>query len=226
VILGDIEAGIKTLSLAVQRYEDCGDVIHTGHALNDLGIAFSVAGRHDEAIDCHSRDLSICSGANDRHGAGKACVRIAENLITSDEENIEPARIALAHAKTLLDPSDTYSLADLAVIEGEIAYAANEHERGQEAMNYAIDFYDRANLHGDKVQIQLRHGNCLVKHGYPDLAVDVLNHTISSIGNDKIRLRASAEKLLARALRANADVTAEVPTTTSAKLPFPCTDNR
>lgn len=208
VNLGDVDEGIKALSLAVQRYEECGDVIHAGHVLNDLGLAFSLTGRHEEAIQCHTGDLATCNTANDLHGAGKACLGIAGNLIISDVEKIESARTVLAHAKKLLDPSDPYAEADLSMIEGEIAYAAHEHERGREAMNHAIAFYEAAGFDRNKTQVQLRHSHCLIEHGYPDLAIDLLNRTIATIVDDNTPHRTTAEKLLARARRTKAEANA------------------
>lgn len=197
--LGDAENAIKTLSLAVERYEDCGDLIHAGHALNDLGIAFAMVGQHGEAIECHTRDMAICAGADDLHGVGKAYARIADNLIRSDVQNIEAARKVLVQARDLVEPSDVLSHADITMIEGDIFYAEKDYGRGRDAMNYVIKFYGDKGFDGDKKRVQLRHSACLIEQGYPSDAIDLINECIAGLDSNDSPLRMIAEDLLSRA---------------------------
>jgi hypothetical protein len=121
--MDDIDSAREVLSDAIAGYQRLGDAVHASHATNDLGLALTAAGEHEAACECHLSDYAICTELGDMHGAGRALIRVADNLIRMGTQHVSDALNAATLAAQLIDERDLVVLAEMALVDGEIAYA-------------------------------------------------------------------------------------------------------
>jgi tetratricopeptide (TPR) repeat protein len=87
------ELGRRSLAI----YEDLGDLVGQGNALNNLGISAYYAGRWGEALDFYERSREARVRSGDVVGAATAENNIAE--ILSDQGELDQARLLLESAR-------------------------------------------------------------------------------------------------------------------------------
>ena len=109
--MDDIDNAREVLAEAIAHYQRLGDAIHASHATNDLGLALTAAGEHEIACECHLSDYAICTELGDMHGAGRALIRVADNLIRMGTQHVSDALSAATCAAQLIDERDLVVLA-------------------------------------------------------------------------------------------------------------------
>lgn len=212
-----IDEAKATLFDAVRLYRQLGDAVHVGQAINDLGLAFAQRSDWKEAYQCHLVDFEICVELADNHGAGRALLRMADNLVKLDNKYASNALRFAIPGIQLIDPSDRTVGAEAAIVVGEIAYSLGFDETARAMMNSAATNYQDTGLPEEELSVHVRHGYCLLRNGLPDTAVVVLESAVSDIAEagQNRHLEVEARQALAAAFTiagrdAEANVQAEM----------------
>jgi tetratricopeptide (TPR) repeat protein len=205
--MDDIDSAREVLSDAIAGYQRLGDAVHASHATNDLGLALTAAGEHEAACECHLSDYAICTEIGDMHGAGRALIRVADNLIKMGTQHVSDALKAATLAAQLIDERDLVVLAEMAVVDGEIAYAQGRLDDGRAAVDSAVDLYCGMELREEALIVQIRHAHCLLRNQLNGRALVLIESVLDEVLVDdrarplEVNVRALLTEALARAGR-------------------------
>jgi len=94
-MLGDTESS-RFRALALPIFEELGDLVGQANVLNNLGVAATMEGRWDEAIDCFERSRAAREKAGDVVGAATASNNIGE--VMSDRGQVVKAEALFTEA--------------------------------------------------------------------------------------------------------------------------------
>jgi tetratricopeptide (TPR) repeat protein len=205
--MDDIDNAREVLAEAIAHYQRLGDAIHASHATNDLGLALTAAGEHEIACECHLSDYAICTELGDMHGAGRALIRLADNLIRMGTEHVSDALDVAMRAAQLVDERDLVVLAEMALVNGEIAYAQGRPDDARVAIDSGVDLYRRMELGDEALKVQIRHAHCLLRNELDGEALAMIESVLDEVAQGdrapsfEVNLRALLVEALARAGR-------------------------
>ena len=144
--------GITVSRAAQEAAHRAGDRDDEAIAWSNLGVALQGAGRVEEAIDAHTRDLDLCQAAGDRHGEAGAWDNLGLALLEAGrvEEAIDAQTRALDLFQAAGDRHGEAMAWDnlgLALLEaGRVEEAIDAHTRAVDLFQGAADRHNEARV--------------------------------------------------------------------------------
>jgi hypothetical protein len=141
------------------------------------------------------------------HGAGRALIRLADNLIRMGTEHVSDALDVAMRAAQLVDERDLVVLAEMALVNGEIAYAQGRPDDARVAIDSGVDLYRRMELGDEALKVQIRHAHCLLRNELDGEALAMIESVLDEVAQGdrapsfEVNLRALLVEALARAGR-------------------------
>jgi tetratricopeptide (TPR) repeat protein len=197
------ELGHRSLAI----YEELGDLVGQGNALNNLGISAYYGGRWGEALEFYERSREARVRSGDVVGAATAENNIAE--ILSDQGELDQARLLLESARATWDGAGYRIGAAFATSNlGRLRARHGDIDAGRRLLGEALDEFTAIRSLGAVAETRLRLRECDVLAGAFAPAAQSLRQLLDEVrgkpGYEQIetsalRLLAAAEALAGRA---------------------------
>ena len=182
--LGRFDEAVHS-TLALEIYEELGDLDRQALILNNLGGFAFEQGRWDEASARWERAQELWEQAGDRSRAAWAVQNRGELLC--DQGHLEEAELLLREALRVTRASRSESgVASVATTYGLLAARAGQFEHAHDLLNEARDICRREGAHAELLIADARLAECLIYEGRSrealEVADDALHRTASVEG--------------------------------------------
>ena len=98
---GEIEAGLPELEESVEAWRQTGARLHLPHRLSLLGDAYSLARRHEQALDTFRTSLEVSATTGEVQYEPPTFIRQGEALLRQDSQNNDKAEQSFRRAREI-----------------------------------------------------------------------------------------------------------------------------
>jgi tetratricopeptide (TPR) repeat protein len=185
VRLGRSELAMNS-RLALELYEELGDLWGQGSVLNNLGIRAYWAGRWEEAVELYERGGSAYERIGDISYVGYARNNVGE--IRSDQGRIDEAAELFAAARRAWERiGDRAGVGFVLSNIGRLATRSEAFDEAQELLATARELAQSLGLQADVLEADLRMVECLCHMGATDDALSLAQHVAPRVPSHSIQ---------------------------------------
>jgi class 3 adenylate cyclase/tetratricopeptide (TPR) repeat protein len=192
--------GIRYCELALEIYQQLGDLRGEGIVLNNLGVHAYYEGRWDEALDYYRRSRAVRERGGDVTGAAVQTNNEAE--ILSDQGHLERAEELFRQAlRSCRAAGYAFGVAVLTSNLGRLAARAGRSEEAHELLDQALAEFEALCSERFIVETNARRAECLVLEGRHREALELAESALSGAERSPVGgLEALLERLVGLAL--------------------------
>jgi len=176
--LADYQGALEKFQAALALYQEIGDRLGEGMALNGMGICYESLGQYDKALDCCEEALIILREMGNR--AGEAMTLNNIGMVYDDLGEYQQALAYYQQALSILREigdraTEAGTLNNIAIVHRELAQYEEALDYYQQALALALETGDRAREGGTLMNM----GVVYYELGQYESALDLLEQALS-----------------------------------------------